>query len=114
MRIMLSGIISSSTYLLQVIIILIIHLYMFSVSILMMLAARRAMDEATFEEDALEHFGSLYLTSYTLFMAVFGGIDWEEACDPLFKNSVLIGLLFLLFILTTTVCVLNVVTGVFV
>mmetsp|Transcript_109916 Transcript_109916/g.262074 ORF Transcript_109916/g.262074 Transcript_109916/m.262074 type:complete len:199 (+) Transcript_109916:2-598(+) len=49
----------------------------------------------------------------TLFMAISGGISWEDALRPLQRVSPLAVTLMILYIVTTVLAVLNVVTGVF-
>ena len=47
----------------------------------------------------------------TLFMAISGGISWEDALRPLQRVSPLAVTLMILYIVTTVLAVLNVVTG---
>eukprot|EP00927_Polykrikos_kofoidii_P024424 TRINITY_DN22217_c0_g1_i1.p1 TRINITY_DN22217_c0_g1~~TRINITY_DN22217_c0_g1_i1.p1 ORF type:complete len:759 (-),score=122.57 TRINITY_DN22217_c0_g1_i1:175-2136(-) len=60
------------------------------------------------------NFGSLASSIFTLFQAVFGGIDWGAAIRPLWSYSLMHALLFYVYIVVTSMIVMNVVTGVFV
>jgi len=60
------------------------------------------------------HFGSLSKSFLALFQSVTGGIDWDTAARPLFEVGWTAGAIFMLYILFTTLAVLNVVTGIFV
>lgn len=61
-----------------------------------------------------EYFGSVPATFFTLFSAVSGGVDWDAVARPLGRISSAYVVLFLAYIAFIVVCVLNVVTGVFV
>lgn len=65
-------------------------------------------------DDLLVFFGSLWTSLFTLFMTVAGGIDWRDAALPLQNLDNKSGfLLYLLYVVCMTVCVMNVLTGTF-
>jgi len=59
-------------------------------------------------------FHDLLTTMHTLFMSVTGGLNWQEVQVLLLEISVYYALAFLLFILVTSLAVMNVITGIFV
>eukprot|EP00931_Biecheleriopsis_adriatica_P017007 TRINITY_DN12349_c0_g1_i1.p1 TRINITY_DN12349_c0_g1~~TRINITY_DN12349_c0_g1_i1.p1 ORF type:complete len:611 (-),score=105.18 TRINITY_DN12349_c0_g1_i1:60-1892(-) len=72
-----------------------------------------ALDQSTYDE-LIQLYGSLPLTIYTLYKSICGGIDWGDAAQSLFALSMPVGLLFLAFVSFAILCVLNIITGVFV
>lgn len=93
-------------------------LYIFGIAITQSVAdhvgAKRNVEDPIQDDDPLLHyFGSLLKGILTLFMSVCGGIDWEEASGPLLEISWLIAALFICYIIFVTLCVLNVMTGIF-
>eukprot|EP00927_Polykrikos_kofoidii_P053906 TRINITY_DN48429_c0_g1_i1.p1 TRINITY_DN48429_c0_g1~~TRINITY_DN48429_c0_g1_i1.p1 ORF type:complete len:598 (-),score=74.44 TRINITY_DN48429_c0_g1_i1:34-1827(-) len=66
------------------------------------------------ESNMTMKFGGVITTLYTLFLSVLGGIDWGEAADPLFAIHPMLGLAYSMYVSFSILCVLNVVTGVFV
>eukprot|EP00812_Abedinium_dasypus_P013813 NODE_731_length_1389_cov_373.130435.p1 GENE.NODE_731_length_1389_cov_373.130435~~NODE_731_length_1389_cov_373.130435.p1 ORF type:complete len:356 (+),score=105.26 NODE_731_length_1389_cov_373.130435:3-1070(+) len=61
-----------------------------------------------------EHFGSLPLAMYTLYTCITGGTDWSEINRGLFSINHLLGWTFCLYITFAILCLLNVVTGLYV
>merc|ERR1712039_997536 len=51
---------------------------------------------------------------YTLFKSISGGVDWGDAAEPLYSVSPFLGACFCVYIAFAVLCVLNIVTGVFV
>eukprot|EP00812_Abedinium_dasypus_P010060 NODE_3704_length_752_cov_437.420373.p1 GENE.NODE_3704_length_752_cov_437.420373~~NODE_3704_length_752_cov_437.420373.p1 ORF type:complete len:234 (+),score=59.90 NODE_3704_length_752_cov_437.420373:3-704(+) len=60
------------------------------------------------------HFGSLADTFYTLHIACLGGVDWNDIATPLFSIHLGLGLLFMFQVLFSMLCLLNIITGIFV
>jgi len=60
-----------------------------------------------------EYFGSLWLGMYTLFKCITGGMDWETVSDPLRRISPLLVVAFCLYVALGTLCMLNLITAVF-
>jgi len=71
------------------------------------------VSETLDSEAMMTHFGSMRKSLYTMHKAIFGGVDWGDATDPLAAYPILI-IIFMLYITFSMLCVLNVVTGVFV
>lgn len=65
-------------------------------------------------DDLMSLFGSLLLTSYTLFISITGGVSWGEVVEPLSVAGPQFTALFLIYIFFCIFSVLNIVTGVFV
>jgi len=65
-------------------------------------------------EDLKTHYSSLFTAMFTLYSAITNGLDWAEAAKPLMALNPMLGLLFAFYIAFAVLCVLNIVTGVFV
>eukprot|EP00927_Polykrikos_kofoidii_P027761 TRINITY_DN2431_c0_g1_i8.p1 TRINITY_DN2431_c0_g1~~TRINITY_DN2431_c0_g1_i8.p1 ORF type:complete len:634 (-),score=93.83 TRINITY_DN2431_c0_g1_i8:135-2036(-) len=70
--------------------------------------------EAEFKDELLMYFGSVSSSMFTLFQAICGGIDWRPAAERLSDANMIYALLFYFYIATTSMIVMNVMTGVFV
>merc|ERR1712048_162035 len=66
------------------------------------------------ESEIFHHYGSFPRTFYTLYLAVSGGIDWKDASDPLIEISPILTMVFAMYITFAVLCVMNIITGVFV
>ena len=56
------------------------------------------------------NFSSLVWCAYTLFKAISGGVEWGEAlADPMYQVNTIMVISFVLYILATVFCVLNVI-----
>merc|ERR1711920_467009 len=61
-----------------------------------------------------EYFGTLDKTVFTLYASISGGINWADCIDPLTRKvSIWMVILLLVYILFCTLCLMNVVTGIF-
>lgn len=61
-----------------------------------------------------KYYGSLFQIIYTLFTSICGGVDWADAADPMMKLGGMLGFIFIFYISFAILCVLNIITGVFV
>lgn len=61
-----------------------------------------------------KYYGSLFTIVYTLFASICGGVDWADAADPIMRLGGPLGFVFLFYISFAILCVLNIITGVFV
>jgi len=68
------------------------------------------------DEQLIRYFGNFFVTMSTLQMAIFGGIDWEVAVEPLwqFPTSSIYVLAFYVYIGFCTLAMLNVLSAMFV
>eukprot|EP00927_Polykrikos_kofoidii_P017064 TRINITY_DN17749_c0_g1_i1.p1 TRINITY_DN17749_c0_g1~~TRINITY_DN17749_c0_g1_i1.p1 ORF type:complete len:593 (+),score=91.12 TRINITY_DN17749_c0_g1_i1:81-1859(+) len=62
----------------------------------------------------LESFGSMQNTLLTLWLSATSGQDWGDTFYPLLMRSQICGMIFMLWVAFAILCVLNIVTGVFV
>eukprot|EP00928_Gymnodinium_smaydae_P063054 TRINITY_DN4674_c0_g3_i1.p1 TRINITY_DN4674_c0_g3~~TRINITY_DN4674_c0_g3_i1.p1 ORF type:complete len:522 (+),score=79.58 TRINITY_DN4674_c0_g3_i1:119-1684(+) len=71
--------------------------------------------EPSFEDTVLltKYFGGVARSLLALFMSVTGGISWEDALRGLFDIGVIPSILMLGYILFTSLCMLNVIVGIF-
>jgi hypothetical protein len=122
LRVMALGIVGSMGSLMWAIVILLTFVFIFAVVITQMVTfdldanTSVAVQSLSVEDDTIlrEAFGSVGLSSFTLFLVITNGIDWESIASPLIDISfaMFAGLCF--YIVFSTWAVLNVVTGVFV
>jgi len=123
LRVMLAGILQSLRSLVWAGLLLLAIMYLVAVCLLQFAGeemslqeldpSQAALDKVTFGE-LMNHYGSLTLTIYTLYKSIAGGIDWGDACAPLLALSYPIGCIFLAYVSFAILCVLNIITGVFV
>lgn len=116
LRVMVNGILGSAKSLLWAFLLLV--LVMFTVGVgLMQFAAMYLNGEKVNPETAeglRQYYGSMLRTLLTLYMAISGGIDWQDAVIPLREISIFLELLFVGYAFFTIFCCLNIVTGIFV
>jgi len=118
LRVMVSMILNSLLQLTWLIVILGLVLYVFG--ILFTSGAtdyRKPTDGRPVPENAgavNEDYGSLFLTMFTLFLSVTGGVSWGEVAVTVRHAGFLYFMLFICYIFLTLFSILNVVTGVFV
>eukprot|EP00928_Gymnodinium_smaydae_P031084 TRINITY_DN22936_c0_g1_i1.p1 TRINITY_DN22936_c0_g1~~TRINITY_DN22936_c0_g1_i1.p1 ORF type:complete len:560 (+),score=94.56 TRINITY_DN22936_c0_g1_i1:49-1728(+) len=101
--------------------ILFVSTYLFSVSISQFSApvvirlrdSEAANSLSDTEADLLWYFGTFHTTLMTLFMSVSGGIDWESAMNPLFQVGYIPSFLLWTYVVFSSFCVLNVITGIY-
>lgn len=120
LRVMCAGIVNSLQALIWAVLLLLAMMYLFAVCLLQFVAeevTRQSDGSGLGEEDFAnleEYFGGLVCTVYTLYLAIVGGIDWGRAAEPLIAMHWIFGLSFALYVAFAVLCVLNIVTGVFV
>jgi hypothetical protein len=94
-----------------------IAMYMFGVAIAQTVAELKQEREAegnplAGDDPLLRWFGSFPRALYTLFLAITGGIDYQISSDHLMVMPMSFGL-YIFYIVLSTFCVMNVVTGIF-
>eukprot|EP00933_Yihiella_yeosuensis_P080642 TRINITY_DN94100_c0_g1_i1.p1 TRINITY_DN94100_c0_g1~~TRINITY_DN94100_c0_g1_i1.p1 ORF type:complete len:694 (+),score=113.98 TRINITY_DN94100_c0_g1_i1:174-2255(+) len=119
LRIMVAGIASSMKALFWCILLLLMLMFSVSVVFLQVIAESIASDvrtkSASGDHSLLKfHFGSLWRSIYTLYLTITGGLNWGEAAEPLLNLHPLMAILFSIYIGFAVMCVLNIVTCVFV
>merc|ERR1719247_2060860 len=71
-------------------------------------------DQTTQNSELRKYFGSLAFTVFKLYQTMFNGDDWKNLTRPLMATmGPTIGVIFCIYIGFTVVCLLNVITGVF-
>eukprot|EP00927_Polykrikos_kofoidii_P053835 TRINITY_DN4837_c0_g1_i7.p1 TRINITY_DN4837_c0_g1~~TRINITY_DN4837_c0_g1_i7.p1 ORF type:complete len:701 (-),score=93.71 TRINITY_DN4837_c0_g1_i7:321-2423(-) len=111
LRVMILGIMRSCGSLLWALMLLAMLMYLTAVLIVEMLCTSTVAKES---DVTMAMFGSVTTTLYTLYLSVLGGIDWGDAADPLFTVDFFLGCAFSLYVSFSVLCVLNIITGVFV
>jgi len=113
LRLMIISIIHCAGDLLWVLLLLFLVIYSFA--IVFLTGVMEHLESNTSPSmDAVENFIDLPRALLSLFMAVSGGIDWQDVIFPLFKMGTFYGLTFFVYIFFVTFGVLNVVTSMFV
>jgi hypothetical protein len=114
LRLMVQGILVSLKPLLWCIVLL--ALVMFSVGmIILQVALIEIMDNPQADHSNLKSlFGGIITTMYTLYMSMTGGVDWGDPASELSRIHGSMSILYCFFIAFTVLCMLNIVTGVFV
>merc|ERR1719221_1269729 len=74
---------------------------------------RRRMPESV-TVPLLNYYGSIGTTLFSLYQGITNGVDWGNMADPLVEIHPLLCLLFAAYIATAVLCVLNLITGLFV
>jgi len=112
LRTMLTLILSSCRALLWTLALVFFFIYVVSVYLTNLVANHgEIVDNAVVQE----YYGSLLTTIFSLFRAVTGGVTWGDLVKPLMEEiSPYIGFVFVLYIGFVVLCIMNVVTGVFV
>eukprot|EP00928_Gymnodinium_smaydae_P063051 TRINITY_DN4674_c0_g1_i1.p1 TRINITY_DN4674_c0_g1~~TRINITY_DN4674_c0_g1_i1.p1 ORF type:complete len:533 (+),score=91.66 TRINITY_DN4674_c0_g1_i1:95-1693(+) len=91
--------------------------YVFAVAITQLvgdfLHTMNARSEADADPVLLKYFGGVSSTLLALFMSVAGGISWEDALRALFDVGIIPSILMLGYIIFTSLCMLNVIVGIF-
>jgi len=111
LRIMVSGIVSSLKPFMWCMLLLVV--LMFAVSLIVVQLLMEGLD--TIDREFVKvHYSSLFSCMYTLFGSLTGGFDWDDVAAPLVEMNWIVGPLFIAYIGFAMLCVLNVVTCVFV
>eukprot|EP00927_Polykrikos_kofoidii_P017489 TRINITY_DN17971_c0_g1_i1.p1 TRINITY_DN17971_c0_g1~~TRINITY_DN17971_c0_g1_i1.p1 ORF type:complete len:701 (-),score=95.32 TRINITY_DN17971_c0_g1_i1:45-2069(-) len=111
LRVMILGIFGSMKSLTWAVCLLTMLMYLTSVLIVDTLSSS---EDAMQSDNTMELFGGVSQTLLTLFLSVLGGIDWGDAMSPLLSVNVILAMAFALYVSFSILCVLNIVTGVFV
>eukprot|EP00931_Biecheleriopsis_adriatica_P108406 TRINITY_DN82724_c0_g1_i1.p1 TRINITY_DN82724_c0_g1~~TRINITY_DN82724_c0_g1_i1.p1 ORF type:complete len:587 (+),score=100.57 TRINITY_DN82724_c0_g1_i1:11-1771(+) len=93
-------------------------IYMFAIAITQLVSdylssLQHAGGLAVNEEDMMFFFGSVGHTVFTLFMTISGGVDWKDAAIPLLETGFLAAFFYVLYVTLMTMCIMNVLTGIF-
>lgn len=91
-------------------------MYMFGVAIAQLTSEHmiRLQREGDVSDPELRlYFGSVGASMLSLFMTITGGIDWKDAYFPLSQVSAAACLVFLIYISLMTLCIMNVLFGIF-
>jgi len=123
LRIIVAGIMSSFRPLLWAVLVLFVTTYLFGMCMLPFVADELAslakeptwtcIDDPRCQEFE-RRFGSMLMTTYTLYMSVTGGVSWGEPNELLMTIHPAMGLFYALYVAFALLCVMNTITGVFV
>eukprot|EP00401_Gymnodinium_catenatum_P036086 CAMPEP_0117507918 /NCGR_PEP_ID=MMETSP0784-20121206/26673_1 /TAXON_ID=39447 /ORGANISM="" /LENGTH=728 /DNA_ID=CAMNT_0005303441 /DNA_START=36 /DNA_END=2222 /DNA_ORIENTATION=+ len=116
LRLMVCSIVQSLTSFAWALALLGIILYLFAISISHGVARAYYLnrDSPLVLEDLRRWYGSIGDTMYTLLLAISGGQDWGALVEPISKESAVYQATFAFYVVFVLLCVLNVLTSVFV
>ncbi|CAE7812138.1 Cacna1h [Symbiodinium sp. CCMP2592] len=120
LRVMVNGILVSSKTLVWALLLLFMLMFAVAACILQLLRPYLSSLDLSVEakeqlaQQLLLHFGTLLGGIFTLFSSMSGGVDWADVARMLNEVSLLLALLFVVYMCFALFCVLNVMTGVFV
>jgi len=121
LRVMILGIMCSMPSLLWASLLLMVVIFMYGVLTLQVAGdelSERIRQGGDMTDPHLEairnYYGGMFLTLYTLFGSISGGLSWIDAAKPLVEIHPALGVTNALYIMFVMFCVLNVITGVFV
>ncbi|CAE7769158.1 scn4aa [Symbiodinium pilosum] len=113
LRVMVNGIMGSTKPLLWAFVFLLILMFIVGVTF-MQLASNYIKENGGSQQELIIYWGSLSRTMMTLYMAISGGIDWQDCVRPLRMVSEALEYMFATYVFFTMFCCLNIVTGIFV
>eukprot|EP00930_Biecheleria_cincta_P042263 TRINITY_DN29073_c0_g1_i1.p1 TRINITY_DN29073_c0_g1~~TRINITY_DN29073_c0_g1_i1.p1 ORF type:complete len:540 (-),score=94.46 TRINITY_DN29073_c0_g1_i1:16-1635(-) len=118
LRVMLAAIVSTVKTAYFALVLIFMIMYMFAVAITQMVAEHvKEREEANNpvgrDDDLLFFFGSIPESLMALFMTLAGGIDWKDAAVALYQVGWLCVVVYCIFVIIMTLCILNVLTGIF-
>jgi len=108
MRIMVMGILHCLKPLVWALLLLGLINYIFAIIML------HLVHEDIEQLQSLPHYTSFVRLMFTFFMCISGGVNWVDVADPMQRLHPMCAPLFVLYIVFSVFCVLNIVTGVFV
>eukprot|EP00928_Gymnodinium_smaydae_P017392 TRINITY_DN16644_c0_g5_i1.p1 TRINITY_DN16644_c0_g5~~TRINITY_DN16644_c0_g5_i1.p1 ORF type:complete len:658 (+),score=80.83 TRINITY_DN16644_c0_g5_i1:99-2072(+) len=118
LRNMVSGILVSIKPLVWALVLLTMIAFMFSIFILEMVGTEILTATRTNNLESVAglqlHFGGIFETLYSLYKAITGGISWGEQAIHLVNITPWLGLAFCVYVAFSVICVMNIVTGIFV
>jgi len=114
LRAMVQGIIASLRPLVWCLVLLLLVMFTFGILILQIATQKIVESPDDDYDDLYTAFGGIMRTVYTLYNTITGGMDWGDAAELLIMIHPVMGLVFSLYIAFAVLCMLNIVTGVFV
>jgi hypothetical protein len=95
-------------------VLLILAIYLFGTAIAQLTAERLyQIDPLPDDAELIRYFGSLIKALFTLFASISGGLDWENAFFCLWEVGVFAMMIYFMFIVFASFCVMNVIIGIF-
>jgi len=117
LRTLVASIVGSMKNLFWCGILLLLMVYMAGIFLTSQVSDYRLTNDVSIEQELrlLRFYGNLPLSMLSLFEAITGGVDWNDLVRPLMEEiSPSFAILYVIYIAFSTMCLMNVVTGVFV
>eukprot|EP00811_Abedinium_folium_P036311 NODE_9030_length_1451_cov_13.683535.p1 GENE.NODE_9030_length_1451_cov_13.683535~~NODE_9030_length_1451_cov_13.683535.p1 ORF type:complete len:369 (+),score=73.52 NODE_9030_length_1451_cov_13.683535:204-1310(+) len=114
LRALIGGICGSMTQCFWCLVFLGIVMFLCSALLLQLLLDERQNGDGSMDGFIDDKFGDVVGSMYTLFLSVTSGMDWGDVSNPLLEVGLLPCLIFVCYVGFVMLCLLNVVTGLFV
>jgi len=113
LRILLAAIVSTIKTATFALILMGFIMYIFAVALAQSAAEHMKTTELDASHPLVKYLGGVFKAMFSLFMTITGGVDWEEVAFPLMDIGWFPCLLFMLYVAIMTLCVMNVLLGIF-
>jgi len=113
LRVLVAGIVASMKSLVWALILTMMVAYVVGVCFMDFISTELERSSSD-EEDLRKYYGSLSRTLYSLYKAITNGESWGGMSELLIRIHSVLGVLFCLYIAVAVLCVLNIITGMFV
>lgn len=116
LRILLAGMVASMKSLFWVILLSTVLAFLAGVCIMDFVAEKLRQPDVDNQlaTELMKYYGSVANTLFSMYQAVTNGIDWGNMADPLLEVHPLLCVLFSFYIAVVVICILNMITGLYV
>eukprot|EP00811_Abedinium_folium_P012190 NODE_2129_length_2286_cov_14.777675.p1 GENE.NODE_2129_length_2286_cov_14.777675~~NODE_2129_length_2286_cov_14.777675.p1 ORF type:complete len:661 (-),score=96.04 NODE_2129_length_2286_cov_14.777675:208-2190(-) len=114
LRVIVQGLVGSSRSLLWCLVLLGLVMYMGATILVALLITEGEAAQVQLPDAMAEHFGSLGPALFTLHSSMLGGSDWADIAKALFDFTDSAGTAYLLYMTFAVLCLMNLITGIFV
>eukprot|EP00928_Gymnodinium_smaydae_P089561 TRINITY_DN7350_c0_g4_i1.p1 TRINITY_DN7350_c0_g4~~TRINITY_DN7350_c0_g4_i1.p1 ORF type:complete len:640 (+),score=110.64 TRINITY_DN7350_c0_g4_i1:23-1921(+) len=118
LRVMIASILMSVKSLCWALLLLFLLAFMFATFILEFVSGELEILDAEVDRERIAtlkfYFGSLPITIFSLFKSITSGVDWGDPAQVLVDISPFLGFMFALYVAFATLCVMNIIIGIFV
>jgi len=113
LRILLAAIASTIKTASFALILMAFIMYIFAVALAQSAAEHMESTDLDASHPLVKYLGGVFKAMFSLFMTITGGVDWEEIAFPLMDIGWFPCFLFMLYVAIMTLCVMNVLLGIF-
>jgi len=113
LRTLVDSILITLRSLIWTMVLLLLIIYVFGIVFAQRVSDHRRDTDVSEDPRLVTFWGDLFVSMFTLFKTISGGVSWHECVEPLEEISAFMAVLFSVFVFFTYFAVLNVVTGIF-